>query len=220
MDRSKLTLIKGNKKDFEATKFKLQELYKNAFVNAMIKAQDTLIEDRESLKKVVYYGVKYIDQKERRDISFTREQAEAEFSLLCLIKDIMKLLTLGEFINIFPIPKEYDGEKWLTKDYFYAIREFGKYDINNPISTNLEDILWDTMNNDIFAFNAYLFSVMSCLRRLQGEKGIMEEFFEDQGVEMLHMHESNDVKYLQSSKTGKSFPIKTVKKKPKYLKVV
>ena len=209
------------KKDNKQIAVNKEELYKNAFTNELHKEVTTIQEIRDNLKQIVYYSVKYINQKDRRDLQFTWEQAELEFSLICQIKDTMKKLTLDEFINIFPIPKEYDGEKYGVKDYYYAIKTFGEYNYDEPIGENLEEILWDTMNLDIFTFNAYLFSVMSALRRFQGEKGLMEEFLDEQGIETFTMNESAGKKYLQSNKTGKTVPVKAVKKrKPVYLKVV
>lgn len=209
------------KKDNKQIAVNKEELYKKAFTNELHKEVTTIQEIRDNLKQIVYYSVKYINQKDRRDLQFTWEQAELEFSLICQIKDTMKKLTLDEFINIFPIPKEYDGEKYGVKDYYYAIKTFGEYNYDEPIGENLEEILWDTMNLDIFTFNAYLLSVMSVLRRFQGKRGLMEEFLDEQGVETYTLNESSGKKYLQSNRTGKTVPVKVAKKRvPRYLKVV
>lgn len=218
MEKFKVVIGKKDKKQVAVNK---EELYKKAFTNELHKEVTTIQEIRDNLKQIVYYSVKFINQRDRRDLQFTWEQAELEFNLICQIKDTMKKLTLDEFINIFPIPKEYDGEKYGVKDYYYAIETFREYKYDEPIGENLEEILWDTMNYDIFSFNAYLFSVMSALRRFQGQKGIFEEFMDEQGIETFTMNESVGKKYLQSNKTGKTVPVKTVKKrKPVYLKVV
>lgn len=218
---NKFNVLVGSKSNATKKEVDKEKLYKNAFVNTLCKNMTTSDEERDSLKRLVFYGVKYIVQKDRRDIHLTWEQAELEFAYISQIKDMMRRLTLAEFINIFPIPKEYDGEKYQTKDYYSAISSFCEYDYSEPMGDNLEYILWDTMNYDIFAFSAYLFSVMSALRRFQGEKGIMEEFMDEQGIETYTINESCGKKYLQSNKTGKTTPINISKKRlPKYLNAV
>lgn len=199
------------------------ELYKNAFVNAMLKSTETTIkEDRDRLKQIAYYAVKQVAEKERKAINLTWEQAQAEFSFICVTKDILQMLTIEEYVNLFPIPKEYDGEKYQTKDYYYAVKEFAKYNSNEPLGkNNLEYVLWDSMNLDLFRFQAYTFSVMSALRQFQGKRGIMEEFMDEQGIESYTLNKSGGKKYMQSNKTGKVTPVKSAKKRaPKHLKVV
>jgi hypothetical protein len=216
------SVINGNKTEdkISVDKNAKQELYKNAFVNVMIKETETLLQERDRLKQIVYYGVKYINCIDTHRTVIMREQVQNEFTLIGIIKEIMKLLTLDELINVFPIPKEFDGEKYCTKDYFYAVEEFKQYNYNDPLCDNLENILWDCMNYDLRNFQLCLFNVMDGIRRFNGEPGVMEEFLTDQGVEMYKINESNGKKYIQSSITGKTVPLKETKKKTRYLKVI
>lgn len=220
-----LKVLNGGKSDSSVITPKVDkvELYKNAFVNAMLKSTETTIkEDRDRLKQIAYYAVKHVAEKERKAIDLTWEQAQAEFSFICVTKDILQMLTLQECINAFPIPKEYDGEKYQCKDYYYAVKEFAKYNNNEPLGKdNLEHILWDSMNLDLFRFQAYTFSIISTLRQFQGKRGIMEEFMDEQGIESYTINESGGKKYMQSNKTGKFTPVKPAKKRaPKHLKVM
>lgn len=220
---SNFDVLTGGKiqEEFNRTLNKKRELYKSAFVRAITKPIESEFLHKDNLKQIVYYGVKYVNSINQDKKIIVREQVENEFALIDTIKNFMRCLTLDELINIFPITKEYDGEKYYCKDYLYAVNEFKKYDYNEQIGNNLEEILWDCMNRDLFEFQANLFSTMSNIKKMNGEPSIMEEFMEKEGVETFTMNEANGISYLQSSKTGKTFPLKEKpKRKPKYLRVI
>jgi hypothetical protein len=58
----------------------------------------------------------------------------------------MSQLTPREFMNIFPIDKTYDGERFECKDYFYTIKIVRALDQDAPIGDKLDDLLWEYMN--------------------------------------------------------------------------
>ena len=42
-------------------------------------------------------------------------------------------LTPRELYQLFPIEKEYDGDKWGTKDYYYCIQEIKEIGLDTPM---------------------------------------------------------------------------------------
>ena len=73
-----------------------------------------------------------------------------QLSLQEWIKKLMVGLTPRELQQLFPIEKEYDGDKWGTKDYYYCIQEINEIGLDTPM--NEEQVMHYIMecNNNIF----------------------------------------------------------------------
>lgn len=196
-------------------------LYSGVFVNELelaIQKYATIKEyDKDTLKKLIWSGTKMIITSESR--SHYKEDLLEELAMITSIDLMMSLLTPKEFETIFPIDKEYNGEKWGAKDYFYTrkyIEEFGK---NKVIGSNIEEFLWEYLNHTIRSYVVKKMMILSSIRRIETGKGIMEEFLEEQGVPTYTMYEDDDgKKFLENRQTGEVFEVK--KPRPKYLKVV
>ena len=67
----------------------------------------------ENLKKMVYWNIRILPCFKRDDDAIIKNK----FLLIGYVKNDLKKLTYREFINLFPIAKEYDGAKWEMKDY-------------------------------------------------------------------------------------------------------
>jgi len=197
------------------------ELYLNALVTAARKYQSISISDRNIhdplVKQQVIYGVKYlINLKYRTKKNKTKEEIEYNFNIVQLVKSCMACLTPKEFVNLFPITKEYDGDKWEVKDYYSTIEVLKEYSVNEPLGDKVDELLWDYQNNDIRFFMLEAMSLMSDIRHLQGKKDFMEEWLEDQGVDTYTVNETDG--YIINNTTHKSVPYS--KPMPKYLNIV
>jgi hypothetical protein len=193
-------------------------LYVNAFKRALQRYRDNPEQDPlPVMKKLIFYGVRTINLMPKRDI-ITRSEIENNFIFAEFIKDAMALLTPGEFVNLFPVTKNYDGDTgW--KDYFYTAAYLKTLPQDKPIDSEIDDFLWEFMNIEIHMFLVKLIGFTSDLRRLDGHKGLMEEFCEEQGIRTFTKHRDNRGKeYMIDNQTGRTAPIK--KQLPKHLKVI
>ena len=115
---SNFTVVSGDKSKIEDKQAKLEQLYMKAFVRelATISAYSDWNQCRDHLKRAVFYAVKYfsLERIDRRHSTEPRtlEQINADFSLLECVKMLMGQLTPREMMSMFPIEKEYDGEKF------------------------------------------------------------------------------------------------------------
>lgn len=135
------------------------------------------------------------------------------------IKAVISTLTPVELDNIFPIDKTYNGERYQSKDYFYTIRAIKAVGENEEIGDKLNDLLWDYQNLQLTLFTVNLMSVVSDIRRSQGEKGIFEKFAEENGLSTYRVFKDEKGKeFIQDSVTGEVF--KARKPIPRYLKVI
>lgn len=215
MDKPKFTVIKGkNNKDVPTTKQKW-ELYKNAYDNLMIKCslekENSNISD--TLAKMFFYGTRYITLKYNSNRKgmfeprvLNREELINDFAFCEVMLHILGHLTIKQLMGIFPIDKEYDGEKYYCKDYFYAIEHLEGMDYDDLICNQFEDVrdfTWVYWNRDIFELDAVLIEIASDIRRFEGKKGIVEEWMEEQGIESFTISTDGTMKNSNGEKIGK-----------------
>ncbi|MEC1155510.1 hypothetical protein [Cytobacillus horneckiae] len=171
----------------------------------------------EILKKVVFSGVKMMNLYDVKMMSKTEESFLAQLEIFNFIKLSITQLTPSEVEKLFPITKEYDGERFESKDYFFTKKfnlEIGEH---NTIGENLDEFLWNYQNWDVTHFAINELCILSDIRRLQGHKGLMDEFLEEQGVPTYTMAEDHQGKnILINNQTGEETIVK--KKRPRYLK--
>lgn len=200
------------------SKEKRYNLYINAFKRSLQQYRGNPEQDPlPVMKQLIAYGVKTVNSMPKQDI-ITRSEAENNFIFAEFIKDAMALLKPGEFVNLFPIKKNYDGGTgW--KDYFYTADYIKTLPQDKPIDSKIDDFLWEYLNPDISMFLVNLIGLTSDLRRLDGQKGLMEEFCEEQGIKTYTKHQDCKGKeYFIDNQTGRTMPIK--KQFPKHLKVI
>lgn len=215
--KSHLKIIDGIKKE----KPDYYVLYSKIFINELQKANDkykTATEyDKDTLKKLIWSGVKMIIASESRSIN--KEGLESKFSLVTFINSLLALLTPREFQNIFPIDKVYYAEEDYWKDYFYTRRYIECFGEDKVIGEEIDEFLWEYQNWTISHYMLEMMGIASDLRKLETGKSIMEEFIEEQGLPSYTMHDGVGGKqYIKNSQTGEVTEVK--KPRPHYLRVV
>lgn len=173
--------------------------------------------DRE---KFVYSMVMRLITNEEPEIT-TSELASLWFTVYNNALTVLGSLTPIELERMFPIIKEYDGERWEMKDYFTAKEVLNKLPQDEPISENMEmfEFLWDYHNNTLREFLVKYMGCIDDVRRLNGQPSTMEEFAQMNGIPTYTKFEgSNGKEYLRNNDTGDVARIR--KPLPRHLKVV
>lgn len=203
----KFTVIHGDDSKSDNKEKKLEQLYMKAFGKelAEISAYSNWNQCRDNLKRAVFYAVKYygLERIDRRHSSEPRtyEQVNNDFALLECVKMLMRQLTPREMMSMFPIEKEYDGEEYGCKDYFFTVEKLKEYNLDVPLGAEaLEELLWDYQNNDLFAFSAVAFSIISNIYKAQTGKGIMEQWCENQGIGTYTIDQEKGI--IRNNQTG------------------
>ena len=216
------TVVSGDKGKVQDKQAKREQLYMKAFVRELdtISAYSYWNQCRDHLKRAVFYAVKYfsLERIDRRHSTEPRtlEQVNADFSLLECVKMLMGQLTPREMMSMFPIEKEYDGEKSGCKDYFYTIEKLKDFDLDKPLGEEgLEDFLWCYWNDDLFAFDVVSMFIISNMYKAQTGEGIMERWLKDQGIGTYTINQEKGI--IQDNQTGE---IHKLSKKPSHLKIV
>lgn len=196
----------------------ISERYLNAFWRVIDNNGENIFDaDTETTKKLVFYGVKYIaTQRKIERQQLTQEETESCFKMIQLIQMLMMRLTPNDFVNLFPIKKEYLREDYGWKDYFYTVDKLKAYPSDRPIGANLDDLLWDYTNDTICGFMVNMLCTASQLRRFQGQMGIAEEWAEKQGIPTYTLNEHDG--YVMNNQTHQTMTYH--KPMPEYLRLV
>lgn len=184
------------------------ELYRKNFINAWICGDN---------KKMVYYGIMYFYKFDKKSIE-TVQQLDDCLTYIALINKKMKELTFNEVINIFPIRKDFDGERFECKDYYSTIEYLNKFDLNEPIGEEVNDFFWNYYNSILMAYSAKELILFDMYRMLEGKESFMTEWARMVGVDTYKINEKQG--YIYNTTTGKTKPYKKYKKRNKYIKIV
>lgn len=186
----------------------LLEVYPDAFVRFSEKLDlDNIFKydqmSKEELIQYIFLGIKSINTihqrvKQKKNIDLL----SSEYALINNIVLAITYITPRDLIQIFPIKKEYNGEKYGIKDYYYSIqvmREAGLDKIMREEEKVLE-ILWNLTNTDIKMFIVALVSCVNDIDYLQIEKSLLAEF--------LHKNDIDDeTKIKEKKKRASQFKI-------------
>lgn len=152
-----------------------QKAYNENQINSLFNGLDSA-----TIKKLVLYGVKAVNTSPMPNMDDTVEELE----FMDKIQYYMGLLTPSEFVNLFPITKDYDGDKYELKDYFYT-RDYIATLPDEPIGDvdKVSEFLFEYHNREISKFAVKFLCVASQLQRLNGQPSIAELFAEKNGIE-------------------------------------
>ncbi len=186
------------------TKDARDKAFSNAYLGLLLKNDGYMpYEDKDELKKFVFLVVNNVSLHRifSKNKNHEEETVFKEFYLMSEFMDAIGCLTPNELMQIFPINKKYDGAKYQSKDYFYTIEAIKKHGPDKVIGKgNAFNFLWDYCNNQLNLFVVEYMSAMSNLYKLQSGKGIMEEFFEKNGVDTYTYDDVDG--YLINNRTG------------------
>lgn len=209
-----LKIIKGKeKKSYKPTK----EHYKRAFL-WLIAHYPANGQGVDFIKKFIYISVKLYPLLERKGL--TMEELDERLQFMFTVTDLMGNLTPVEFIKLFPIQKNYNGERYGMKDYYSTLEEVKKYPPDVPIGIdNIQNFLMEYMNKDIFEFEIAKLILTSDIRKMQGQPGIMEEFAAGMGITTYTHYQEEGI--MVENGTGKVIKVSKPRKRvPRYLRVV
>lgn len=192
--------------------------YYSAIQKAILENADKKIAEypQQDLMKIALSGIKYINalrdvrrENERVDADYkqTLEEHQAMFSLMDSIFMIMGHIKLKNLIVTFPITKEFDGEKWGEKDYFYTMQVLSEMGLDKAIGREgITELLWDYQNEDLrHAYIEYMCTA-SALYRSQTGVSMAEKFCDDMGIGTYTVNDEAGI--IRDNQTGQIMKIK------------
>ena len=223
---SNFTVIQGSTDTTDTNRLMrvitLHDCWERQYYNSIYKAisenkgKDIADYPQEDLMKIAFAGIKYINfgremRRENKrvgtDYKQTLEESQAIFQLMDAIFTVMGHIKLKNLITTFPIKKDYDGDKWECKDYFYTMDVLSKMDMDKPIGRDaMSELLWDYQNDDLRHAYVEFTCAMSAIYRSQTGKGIAEKFCEDNGIGTYTINKETGV--VRDNQTGHTTKLK------------
>jgi len=184
------------------------EVYERAYSRLLEQYRNNPADAKATIKKLVFLGVKRIITRHEPEI-ITKELADLYFQNMQVIMGAMALLMPKEFMQMFPITKDYDGHKYQFKDYFYTRNYVNQLPQDEPIGDKIHDFLWEYSNHDITEFMVKLMETVSNLRRLEGLPSLAEQWAADNGISAYTLHtDSRGRQFLIDRETGQTIRVK------------
>ena len=143
------------------------------------------------------------------------EVIEAGFDTLEFVSHVLRYFTPNEFMQMFPVEKDYDGHRYDVKDYFTTMETVRGIGIHNRIGDRVEDFLFDYCNDDIDEYMVTWMTIVNRMHQLNGGRDMLIEFMEEQGMHPQTFHEEDG--YLINDETGEKYEIKKPTQKVKKL---
>lgn len=156
----------------------MHKVYERAIARFALKHNSNYIEDysKDDIKKLIYLNVKYIGaiKKDDNQVSFYKKTPFERFDILDATITLMGMLKPMELVEMFPVTKIYNGEKYETKDYFYTMEVIKELDPDKPIGDKVFELLWEYVNRDLRIFTVKTINAMNLVGMYQGKKDMTD----------------------------------------------
>jgi len=110
----------------------------------------------DDLARYIFLAVKAYGKENPAEVNHTKAyksclEIENRYQELKQVMETIGRLTPMKLLRMYPVTKEYDGEKWGTKDYFYTMDKLKKLPADKPIgdAQDVAVLLWDYQNWDL-----------------------------------------------------------------------
>ena len=201
-----MRLIHGNKEVNDRRRSAKDEIIRDAFLRtayaSLSKAFNdrVMVVDRSELKKAVYGFVRSLNMVDCGD-------ADSKYKIYESILDIMGAMTPSEFMETFPVTKDFNGHKYGAKDYFSVMEGIkSQYPLDKPIMFDGDDahetMFMFLMNYSNVHTDELTISIMMNIGDMHKKKtgrDMLDDFMLSQGKEPLKKH------YLVKKSNGKEF---------------
>lgn len=169
---------------------------------------------QEEMMKLALSGVKYVNacdelvsehsKLEDGHVESMKETKEM-FGLLDGLMGVIGKIQLKNLIKIFPVDKNYDGEKYGSKDYFFTMDVLREKGMDTCVGKeNVFDLLWDYENSELRNFMCVVMDKVKKIHAFETGEYLTEKFLHELGVESYTMDKENGI--LINNETGEIYP--------------
>ena len=136
----------------------------------------------DDLVKYIYLEVKAYRKEKWKEINRIKNKScleiENRYKEIKMVLDAIGRLTPQKLLQLYPVTKEYDGERWECKDYFYTMDKLKQWPPDKPIGTAQEVacLLWNYENKDLEIMLLQWLNVIDDLKIYCNEDGPSDRF--------------------------------------------
>lgn len=196
--------------NFEVWKSQYEIVLNNLFTDGRTMDSWT----QEEMMKLALSGVKYVnacdelvnENSKLKDghVESLKETKEM-FGLLDGLMGVIGRIQLRNLIKIFPVDKNYDGEKYGSKDYFFTMDVLREKGMGTCVGKeNVFDLLWDYENNELRNFMCVVMDKVKKIHAFETGEDLTEKFLYELGVESYTLDKENGT--LINNETGEIYP--------------
>lgn len=142
-------LINEYKKEHSIDKYIAISEEAKVIIAATLNIQARSQVSKDYLRKLIYWGVQSVSSLNACNGDLKTARSYFEFGDSVLEK--ISTITPREFMNIFPVAKQYQGAQWGEKDYFFTMNMIDSAGIDNQIHNPFE-FLSDYNNMEVRLF--------------------------------------------------------------------
>lgn len=157
-------------------------IWENA-LERLDKKQDALFNTNDPVKQhqMTIQGILYVVKANRYipgSLLYTLSDMELESIFMAKLQwlDSIKELTFAEFVQIFPIRKEFDGYKYEVKDYFTTIAYIESCGGMDQFIQHPFELLIEYNNFELSIFTVDIICIMDEIRSRKTGMNLIEEF--------------------------------------------
>lgn len=138
----------------------------------------------DELKRYVYLAVKAYGKERDAGARHSRvkpcRETEHRYRELKRLMEAVGRLTPQDLLHMYPVTKEYDGERWGSKDYFSTVEKLGSMPPDKPIGDgqDVACLLWDYQNWDLEFLLMEWMGVLGDLHIYCNDRGPNDQFHE------------------------------------------
>lgn len=185
-----IKVIKGGLQESENKKAKELENKKRIYYKIFNYSHNPISVILFAVKYYSKFGIRLLDdiKKNSKDIGEYTDQLMMHMVFLDYLYKLMSGMTLKTFTNLFPIGKDYDGEKYGCKDYYQTIEfidslglDFDKDIIGNQIF----NVVLEYYNKDIINFEVFHLMLITRLEEASGQETSFDKFLRENGVRKI-----------------------------------
>lgn len=136
----------------------------------------------DDLAKYIYLEVKAYGKEKWKEINHIKHKScleiENRYKEIKMVLDATGRLTPQKLLQLYPVTKEYGGERRDCKDYFYTMDKLKQWPPDKPIGTAQEVacLLWDYENKDLEIMLLQWLNVIDDLKIYCNEAGPSDRF--------------------------------------------
>lgn len=160
----------------------------------------------DNLKQYLYLEMKMLSMSDDIWKLTDPDSIHSGFILIEFVSQILQYFTPYEFMQMFPVRKEYDGERYGIKDYYYTMDSVRIIGLHEKLGENVSEFLFDYCNDDIDEYMVTWMTIVNRMHQMNGGRDMLIEFMEEQGVHPRTLHEEDG--YFVDDETGEKYEIK------------
>ena len=136
----------------------------------------------DDLAQYIYLEVKAYGKEKWKEINHIKHKScleiENRYKEIKMVLDAIGRLTPQKLQQLYPVTKEYGGERRDCKDYFYTMDKLKQWPPDKPIGTAQEVacLLWDYENKDLEIMLLQWLNVIDDLKIYCNEAGPSDQF--------------------------------------------